>query len=122
VPQRVTLAAGKTVLLDVQGKSLTTAGKKKLPLAFKVANLLIGAGEPLPSRSRSRPHSPPSRLKRVRAQPTRKEIRAMTRGRSCAGAVSGFHAAEADNLIQPGVAIHVTKRVPCLGLSAEHVP
>lgn len=47
-PKELTLAARKTVLLTVTGKSTTLKGKKKLSLPYRVTNVLIGPDQPLP--------------------------------------------------------------------------
>ncbi len=47
-PKEMTLAARKTVLLPVTGKTTTLKGKKKLKLPYKVTNLLIGPEQALP--------------------------------------------------------------------------
>ena len=44
----LTLAAQKTVLLAVAGKTATEKGRKKLNLPYTVTNFLIGPDEPLP--------------------------------------------------------------------------
>lgn len=48
LPRQLTLAAQKTVLLEVVGKSTTEKGRKKLGLPYRVTNLLIGPDQPLP--------------------------------------------------------------------------
>ena len=47
-PEDLTLAAGKTVLLAVTGKTTTQKGQKTLRLPYTVTNLLIGPNRPLP--------------------------------------------------------------------------
>jgi hypothetical protein len=46
-PRKLTLPAGKTVLFDVQGKSHTTQGTRRLRLPYRVTNLLVGPEMPL---------------------------------------------------------------------------
>ncbi len=46
-PERLTLPAGKTVLLPLTGKTGTTAGPRKLKLPFRVTNLLKAPNTPL---------------------------------------------------------------------------
>lgn len=46
-PKRLTLPAGKTVLFNVQGKSVTTDGAKELKPSYRVTNLLVGPDQPL---------------------------------------------------------------------------
>jgi predicted metal-dependent phosphoesterase TrpH len=48
LPKKLTLAAGKTVLLEVRGATTTTKGTHKLQLPFVVKNLLIGPDQPMP--------------------------------------------------------------------------
>jgi predicted metal-dependent phosphoesterase TrpH len=45
--KELTLAARKTILMEVRGKAAVTEGKKKLEFPYKVTNLLIAPGEPL---------------------------------------------------------------------------
>ncbi len=47
IPAELILAARKTVLLSVTGKTTTEAGVKKLRLPYQVTNLLIGPNQPL---------------------------------------------------------------------------
>lgn len=47
-PKEFSLAAQKTVVLTVTGKSATEKGKKKISLPYKVSNLLIGPDQPMP--------------------------------------------------------------------------
>lgn len=46
-PKKLVLAARKTVLLDVAGKTTTAKGKKKLEPAYRVTNLLVGPDKPM---------------------------------------------------------------------------
>lgn len=46
IPKVVTLAAGKTILLDVRGKG-TAKGRQRIELPYAVQNLLIGPDQPL---------------------------------------------------------------------------
>jgi hypothetical protein len=46
-PKTLTLAAGKIVVLEIQGKAETTAGQRQLQLPYKVANLLVAPDQPL---------------------------------------------------------------------------
>ena len=46
-PKELTLAAGRTVLLPVTGKTTTQEGQKKLNLPYKVKNLFISPERPL---------------------------------------------------------------------------
>jgi len=47
IPQKLTLAGGKTVLLEVRGKSAASSGAQKLGLSYRVTNLLVGPNLPL---------------------------------------------------------------------------
>lgn len=46
-PKTLTLAAGKTVLFELRGKSTTADETRKLKLSYRVRNLLVGPDEPL---------------------------------------------------------------------------
>lgn len=48
IPKNIVLAARKTVLLTLEGKSAATKGTKRLSLPYAVANAFIGPNEPMP--------------------------------------------------------------------------
>lgn len=50
LPKDLTLAARKTVLMEVRGKAVVTEGTKNLELPYKVTNLLIAPAESLRTR------------------------------------------------------------------------
>ena len=46
-PKTVTLAAGKTVLFELRGKSTTADETKRFTLSYRVKNVLVGPDDPL---------------------------------------------------------------------------
>lgn len=48
-PREITLAAGKTIILEIKGTGSAPAGEKPLGLPYAVKNLLIGPDQPLPA-------------------------------------------------------------------------
>jgi len=48
IPKNITLYAGKTVLLDIRGKSEKLTGRKKIHIPYKIKNLLVAPDEGLP--------------------------------------------------------------------------
>jgi predicted metal-dependent phosphoesterase TrpH len=48
IPKEITLAARRTVVLNVAGKTTTQKGRQKITLPYNVTNLLTGPGQPLP--------------------------------------------------------------------------